>query len=159
MQTQPNPQGQPALDPQKQNMLQRLILAAGKLIYASPQTAQQLVAMVKQGQDPKQGIVQATMAILDHLKTQLKGIDPATAYSIAPPLSMMIAELAVAAGVMKEDPKLAAELRPMLMQAIQQRMGQGAAPTAAQPGTPQAAPQGQPQAQGIVQGQMQPQGA
>jgi hypothetical protein len=138
MAMQPQPTGQAAQpqDPKLQNISERLVLAAQKIIY-DPNVSKQLLEIIKQG-DPVQGVVHAAMVVLDQLREKVKGIPQDMAYAVAPAVVMDLFRLAEAAGVVQVKPEMVAQARQALVQAIQARaQGQGpAAQPAAQPAQP-----------------------
>lgn len=149
--------GTPKLDP----VTERIVTAALKAIYSSPQMAQGLVRMVAATSDPAAGLAHATMVVLGQLMRQVKGIDPKTVYRAAPFVCAAIAELAVAAKVMPQDPKIYEKALQMMLAQIQ-----GAKQPQQQPPEPEgpdeagdsaqeeAAEQAAPPAQGMIGQQM-----
>lgn len=130
----PAPQQAPqqAQAPQGAEVFRRLLLAAMKLIYSNPKATQQFVFMVKTGQ--AQGIVQATKIVVGQITKSAQGLDPSILQKLMVPVATLIAELAVKAGVIKDDKAIMAQVTQLLQKAPQ-----------GQPPQPQAAPA--PQAQ------------
>lgn len=128
--SQPKPAGDPASDAQR-----RVILAAMKIIYSSSEMVQDLVGAVRDSGDPVEGVKNATGMVLDELRRNVKGADPSIVDSAARQVAVMIAELAVKAGVIPDDMKI--------VQATVQAVAQGGArPTAEGPAPQQSAPAG-----------------
>lgn len=139
----------------KLEALHRVLLATGKALYSKPETGQSVIAMIRGAESPAQGVVQATMGLLDHVAGQVKGIDPRFVFSAAPAVAAMVAEIGAVAKVSPPDPKFMAEVLPLLAQEVQGRIGQekGAQPAQQAPAQAEAQPDQQQQQvpPGIVQ--------
>jgi hypothetical protein len=126
--------------------------AAMKIIY-SPQGSKALLGMMKQNADnPPLAVAQAAAIVLQHIMSQIKGMDPRLAITTAPAILMLLFELGNKAGIFKADLKM----MPAALKALHGIVGGGAGP-AAGPAAP-AAPAG-PAPGGLVGGAMQPQAA
>lgn len=140
---QAQPQPKSAQGGKQGEVMQRLMLAAMKLVYSDKAATQELVQMVAQAQSPQEGLAHAAMLILQQMREKVQGLNPNAVFAIAPAVIGMLAELAQAAKVAEATP----ETLNAALEALQAQMGGG-----------QQAPQEQPQeqpAQGIVAGAMQ----
>jgi hypothetical protein len=141
--------GKPQISGKAVNVFQRLFMAAKKIML-QPQVTPKLMEMIKTA-GPVEGVVRATMLVLDVVAGQAQGVSKQAIYSdvIAGHVALQIAALAVKAGLMEDDmnkyqqPVIAA-LKQQLQQKLggqQQQQQQGAQPA------PAAAPQAGPGAE------------
>jgi hypothetical protein len=121
------------LSPQLTEVFRRLILAAMKVLYASPEATQSVLAIVKQAGDPVQGIAHATDMIVKRIQSQAKGLPPGVIQRVALPVASLIAEIAIASGLVKDDPSLMPKVAQVLS-------GVQGAPAQQQPAPAAAAP-------------------
>jgi hypothetical protein len=142
----------PQVNPQTQkyaDVLQRIVVAAGKIVYGDQKTAAGIVQLVSQAEAPEEGLAQATMLILGRLSEQMKGMNPSVVFAAAPMVVGMIAELAQAAKVVEPTP----ELLSAALEKVKAQMAGGQPQQAAAPAAPQEqqAPQEPaPAAEGLV---------
>lgn len=141
------PAGAPdQVDPKFVEAYRRVLIAASKIIY-NPQVKDQLVGIVKKLQhNPIRGVVVASLLVLDHLRQQVKGINPDFVYMTAPIVGAQVLELANAAGLVPGDKATVMQVTQGIQAELQKRVaGGGQAPDAAAPGAA-AAPAGAPDA-------------
>lgn len=117
------PMQTPQADPKMQNIAQRLVLAAQKIIY-DPQISRRLIDAIRQGEDPVSGIVSAALLVIDQLREHAKGIQPDMVYAVAPAVIAFLFELASAAKI-PVQPQMMAQARQALLQQIKARIGGG----------------------------------
>lgn len=127
------------LPPKVKEVFQRLLMAAMKYIYSENVTPG-IVQAVQSAQDPVQGIVQATKAVVGQVASKAKGINPDVVQRIAVPVAALITELVVKAGVQDDG---------SLLQRVTAALKGGGAPQEQQ--APEQAPQ---EPQGLVAAEM-----
>lgn len=137
-----------APNPQALEAFKHIIAAAGKVIYHKEISAQ-LLRMVQSAEDPVAGAAQATLTVLEQIKTQVKGVHPNFVYTAAPAVASMLLELAGAAKLVKFDEETISQVTQAIVETLKSRGAAGE-----QAGTPAAAP-----AQGAPPAQPQPQAA
>lgn len=131
--------GAQGAQPGEGEALQRLVVAAMKLIYQNPETAQKIAQALGAEQDKAAAIANITMPIVEQLRASMAGMNPDIAYAVAPMVAVMVAEIGVKSGAVPDDPKVLAGALGMLKRQI---AGKAGAPQQAQAGAaPQAAAQ------------------
>lgn len=98
------PTAKQAIPPEVREVVQRIILAAMKVIYSEPKG---LLDVIAKAPDQKQGIALASKIVFDKVEQSAKGVPPETLRAIKPGViqklgpivGALLAELAVNAGV------------------------------------------------------------
>lgn len=132
-QEQQAPGGQPKgpqADPKVVNAFQRVVAAAGKVIYERQMTGQ-LLNVIRSAGNPVEGVVGATMMVLDGLTGKVKGIHPNFVYVTANVVALMLLELAEAAKLVKFDKAIIDQVTQGLIAEVGKRDEGEAAPAAA----------------------------
>lgn len=129
-------------DPKTKEVFQRLLLAAMKYIYSEAVTPN-LMQMVQSAKTPFEGVANATKAVVSQIAGKAKGLPPEVANRVAPMIAMLIAEIAVKAGLMQDSP----ESKQQILAALQG----GGQPAPQEQAQPQEQPQ---QPQGLVAAEM-----
>lgn len=143
------PGAQPGQSDPRVEFVQRVVVAAGKIVYEK-NTAAQLVRMVKSAEDPVAGVAQATLLVLDRVQSQVKGRDPKFVFVAVPSVVRMILELADAAKIVKSDDAVSSQAVQAVAALVKQRFGQQGAQPPAQAAPAQGAPPAQPQPPGAA---------
>lgn len=145
----PEQQGQPQGD----DRLQRVVQAAGRIMYVNP-TADRVLDMLRQGQPP-QALAMTTLFLLQTLQQESKNrIPPELIIRAVPPILSMLAELQAAGGV-EITPEAAEQAEGFVMEQLQ-KVGQGG--QAQEPPAEEAPPEEPPveeEQPGLIAGAMQ----
>lgn len=98
--------GAPQLPPEEIEARKRITAAAMKVLYSDPGVTKKVLEIVRSAEDPAQGIADAVKVVLEPLRPQIQGKEPDVIDEVAPVIAMLIAELAVKAGLIEDDAKL-----------------------------------------------------
>lgn len=145
----PQAQGQPRGD----DRLQRIVQAAGRIMYVNP-TADRVLDMLRKG-PPPQALAMTTLFLLQTLQQESKNrIPPELVTQAVPPILSMLAELQAAGGV-EITPEAAEQAEGFVMEQLQKagQGGQQAAP-AQEPPAEEPPPETEQQP-GLIAGAMQ----
>lgn len=120
-----------------------------KVVYDA-KVSKSLLDIVQKAEDPAQGIAQAAMTVITEVASKVKGMGQGVAYAAGPVAVAAITELALAAGIIKDDTNILRGAMEQVAMMLKGRQAQPAAQPQEQPGGPQGT---------IAGGMMQPQEA
>jgi hypothetical protein len=137
-QAQTQPAAQPAQGQPDQQSVERVVVAAVKLIH-DPKIAPQLVQLMRAAGDPVKALVDATMLVMKQLWEKSKRSIPGDVLgAAAAQVLKLIGELAQAAKLFQVTPELLQQAAQAGLERLKAEHGGGAAP---QPGAAPVAPQ------------------
>lgn len=151
------PAAKPAANPKSQEAAQKLIAAAGRIVYQKKVTAM-ILKTIEKAPRPEAGIAQAVLMVMKQVKDMAKGVPPQVIDKMAKPITMMVMELAVNSGLIEDKPEIVKMVVGLIQQAIAKvkagpqkgTQGPNMGPQIPNQGMP---PQGMPP-QGLIQQQM-----
>ena len=130
----------------------KMTLSAMKIMYDKG-VAPGLLKMMQEG-EPADAVARTAYTILDKLKETVKGTDPKAVYAVAPAVVALLLEMAVKAGIIKNDPAIMKAAMAALADLIRNEEGAGQPPAGAPPAAPMGAPPAMPPQTGMMN--MQP---
>lgn len=144
------PTGQPGAPKADPAMVQRVVLAASKII-RDPKAAPALIEQMKSIGDPVQALAQVVMQIMKHIfEASGKKIPPEVLGEAGVEVLQLLAKLAQSAGLFQVTMDIVKQAAQAAMDLVKQQTAQGATPDAsapaapAAPATPPADPAAQP---------------
>lgn len=105
-------------------IMQRMVIAAMKLLYENPQTVQQIAQSLQGDGDKAQAIASISMTVVEQLRSSMSGVNPDAAYAMAPIVAALVAEIGVKSGGMPDDPKILATAIVAIRDQLMQKAGQ-----------------------------------
>lgn len=146
---QQQPEAQPAQAQPNQQAVERVVVAAIKILH-DPKIMPRLIELMKAAGDPVQALVEATMLIMKQLWEKSRKSIPADVLGAASAIVLqLIGELAAAAKLFDVTPELLAQAAAAGLEQFKRESAAAQAQPSAAPAQPSAAPATQPVAAGV----------